>query len=146
MLAQFQRVQRIRDVFFGAGSASPEVHFNVIADSLDGSVSRFRLDVDGQPFEYAFGPLQSRSMKWPGSVGSASFSFDTPHGPIPGDSRQGPWAWFRLLDRAQTERASDIRYRVTLSAGGKSMRFILEAASVRNPFGRNEVAGFRCAM
>jgi type VI secretion system protein ImpL len=146
MLAQFQRVQRIRDIFFGAGSASPEAHFNLVADSLDASVSRFRLDFDGQSFEYAFGPLQSRPMTWPGSVGSAYFSFDTPHGPIPGNSEQGPWAWFRLLDRAKRERVSDIRYRITFSAGGKSMRLVLEAASVRNPFGRNEVAGFRCAM
>jgi hypothetical protein len=26
------------------------------------------------------------------------------------------------------------------------MRAILEAASIRNPFGRNELSGFRCTM
>jgi type VI protein secretion system component VasK len=44
------------------------------------------------------------------------------------------------------ERDSDTRFKVTFSAGGKSMRVIMDAASVRNPFARNEVAGFRCAM
>jgi type VI protein secretion system component VasK len=44
------------------------------------------------------------------------------------------------------ERESDVRYRVTFSAGGKTMRVMLDAASSRNPFGRNSLAGFSCAM
>lgn len=146
MLQQFQRAQRIRDIYFGPGAQTPEVRFNLIADTLDATVTRFSLDVDGQSFEYRHGPVQSRSMKWPGTAGDASFVFDAPSGPVPGPSRQGPWAWFRLLDQAQIERSSDSRYRVTFRAGGKSMRVILEAASIRNPFARNEAAGFRCAM
>ncbi len=146
MLQQFQRARRIRDIYFGAGAQTPEVRFNLIADTLDPTVTRFSLDVDGQSFEYRHGPVQSRSMKWPGSAGEASFLFDSPGGPIPGPSRQGPWAWFRLLDQAHIERSTDSRYRVTFSAGGKSMRVILESASIRNPFARNEAAGFRCTF
>jgi type VI secretion system protein ImpL len=148
MLAQFQRVQRIRDVYFAAGGTSPEAHFNLQADTLDPSVTRFTLDVDGQPFEYRFGPQQIHSMKWPGSIGTASFGFEGPSGPIPGGSSKqpGPWAWFRLLDEAQIEHTSDSTSRITFSAGGKTMRVALEAASIRNPFARNEVAGFRCTM
>jgi type VI protein secretion system component VasK len=51
-----------------------------------------------------------------------------------------------LLAQAQVERDSDSRFKLTFSAGGKSMRVIMEAASIRNPFARNELAGFRCAM
>jgi type VI protein secretion system component VasK len=51
-----------------------------------------------------------------------------------------------LLAQAQIDRNSDTRLTVTFSAGGKTMRVIMDAASVRNPFGRNELAGFRCAM
>ena len=36
--------------------------------------------------------------------------------------------------------------KVTFNAGGKTMRVLMEAASVRNPFARNELAGFHCAM
>ena len=146
MLPQFQRVQRIREVFFGAGGRTPETHFSLTPDSLDASVTRFTLDVDGQPFEYRHGPQQSRSIGWPGSAGQASFAFEDNSGPIPGSAKQGPWAWFRLLDQARIEHDSETRFRITFSAAGKSMRVALEAASIRNPFGRNEVRGFRCTM
>jgi len=146
MLQQFQRVQRIRDVFFGTGVRSPEARFSLTPETLDASVTRFTLEVDGQPFEYRHGPQQSRSIVWPGPAGQASFAFEDSSGPIPGIARQGPWAWFRLLDQSQMVHESETRFRVTFSAGGKSMRVALDAASIRNPFGRNEVRGFRCTM
>jgi type VI secretion system protein ImpL len=147
MLQQFQRVQRIRDIYFAPGARGPEARFSLMADSLDGSVARFTLNVDGQPFEYRYESPRPRAMTWPGSSGDASFAFEDRTGrPIPGASFQGPWAWFRLLAQSRVERDSDTRFKVTFSAGGKSMRVIMDAASVRNPFARNELAGFRCAM
>jgi type VI secretion system protein ImpL len=146
MLQQFQRVQRIRELYFKPGGQTPEARFTLLPDSLDASVTRFTLDVDGQPFEYRHGPTQTRAMSWPGSTGQASFGFEDHSGPIPGMAKQGPWSWFRLLDQTQIERDSDTRYRITFGAGGKTMRVILEATSIRNPFGRNELSGFRCAM
>ncbi len=85
-------------------------------------------------------------MSWPGTVSQASYAFEDQSGPIPGAVKQGPWAWFHLLDMARVDRESETRYRVTFSAGDKNMRLILDASSVRNPFGRSEVSGFRCAM
>jgi type VI secretion system protein ImpL len=144
MLAQFERAQRIRDVFFGSGSQLPQVQFNLLPDTLDPTVTSFRLNVDGQPFQYQHGPVQSFSMKWPGGIGQASFEFAAPEGPIPGPALDGPWAWFRLLALARIERLSGTRYRVTFSAGGKSMSVILEADSIRNPFGQDAATGFNC--
>jgi type VI secretion system protein ImpL len=147
MLQQFQRVQRIRDIYFAPGSPGPGAKFSLLADSLDGSSARFTLTVDGQAFEYRYESPRPRPITWPGASGDASFAFEDRSGkPIPGSSFQGPWSWFRLLSQAQVERDSDTRFKVTFSAGGKSMRVIMDAASVRNPFARNEVAGFRCAM
>jgi type VI secretion system protein ImpL len=60
--------------------------------------------------------------------------------------KQGPWAWFRALEQAQVRRDSDTRVFVTFSAGSHTMRVVLDAASVRNPFVRDELAGFRCSM
>jgi type VI secretion system protein ImpL len=147
MLQQFQRVQRIRDIYFAPGAHGPEAKFSLLADSLDGSVARFTLTVDGQPFEYRYESPRTRPMTWPGTVGEASFAFEDRGGrPIPGPSFQGPWAWFRLLGQAHVERDSDTRFKVTFTAGGKSMRVIMDAASIRNPFARNELAGFHCGM
>lgn len=144
MLAQFERARRIRDVFFGTGSQMPQVRFDLRADTLDPTVTAFRMSVDGQGFQYAHGPVRSVTLQWPGASGQASFEFDSPGGPIAGPAFQGPWAWFRLLDGAQVAPLSGSRYRVTLQAGGKSMSLILDAASIRNPFGQDAAAGFRC--
>jgi type VI secretion system protein ImpL len=145
MLRQFERARRIRDVFFGTGSQLPQVRFDMRADTLDPTVTAFRLNVDGQAFQYEHGPVRSVSMSWPGASGQAAFEFDSPSGPIPGAAFQGPWAWFRLLDRAQVAPLSGSRYRVTFSAGGKAMSVIIDAASIRNPFGQDAAAGFRCS-
>ncbi|MGH8294296.1 MAG: type VI secretion system membrane subunit TssM, partial [Steroidobacteraceae bacterium] len=144
LLRQFERAQRIREVYFGSGSQLPQVRFNMSADTLDPTVTAFRLSIDGQSFQYAHGPVRSMSMQWPGTSGQAAFEFDSPAGPIPGPAFQGPWSWFRLLDRAHVTPLSGSRYRVTFSAGGKSMSVILDAASIRNPFGKDVVAGFSC--
>jgi type VI protein secretion system component VasK len=50
-----------------------------------------------------------------------------------------------LLEDGSVQPQSDVRYLVTLSAGGRTARVALEAASVRNPFARNELRNFRCA-
>jgi type VI secretion system protein ImpL len=142
LLRQFELVKSIRDAYFKENA--PEARFSLLPESLDAATTRFTLDVQGQSLEYRHGPLQSRPFVWPGSSTDANFSFETGSGSAPGPELQGPWAWFRLLDGARIERVSDTRYRITFSAGGHSMRLILDASSSRNPFGQNPLAGFRC--
>ncbi|HEY8508373.1 MAG TPA: type VI secretion system membrane subunit TssM, partial [Steroidobacteraceae bacterium] len=146
ILRQFQAVQRIREVYFQPGSPLPSARFTLTPDSLDASATRFTLEVDGQSLEYRHGPQQTRAINWPGTAGAASFAFEDRNGPIPGLAKQGPWAWFRLLDAAEVTAQSDTRFRITFNAGGKSASVLLEASSIRNPFGRNALAGFRCSM
>ncbi len=148
MLKQFQQAQRIRDVYFKPGAQLPEARFNLTPDSLDIGTTRFALDLDGQPFEYRHGPQQSKAMVWPGGagVGLATVVFEERSGSGPNFAKQGPWAWFRTLDAAQVARDSDTRMGVTFSAGEHAMRVVLDAASSRNPFVRDELAGFRCGI
>jgi type VI secretion system protein ImpL len=147
MLRQFQQAQRIREVYFKPGTQVPEARFNLTPGSLDVAVTRFGLDLDGQRFEYRHGPQQSSPLTWPGgAVGQVAITFEERSGGSPNVVKQGPWAWFRMLDQAQVNRASDTRLGVTFTAGGHSMQVTLDAASIRNPFTRDELAGFRCAM
>lgn len=144
LLAQFQAVQRIRDIYFRAG-AKPEIRFNMTPDLLDNAVSRFSLNIDGQMMEYRHGQLQSLSYTWPGSgAGHVEVTFDTDGAPAIG-AFQGPWAWFRALDQARIQPQSDTRFLVTFTQGGHSARVLIEATSVRNPFARNELESFRCS-
>jgi type VI secretion system protein ImpL len=145
LLAQFQSAERIRQVFFKPGGQTPEVHFNVAPDDLDQDVDRFRLEIDGQAFEYRHGPPRVVSMAWPGGpVGAAVANFELHDGSHPQLAFQGPWAFFRLLDHAGTQVQSDTRFLVTFRQDGKSARVVLEAASIRNPLARHELARFHC--
>jgi type VI secretion system protein ImpL len=146
MLRQFQQAQRIRDVYFKGGSQVPEARFNLTPDTLDVGTNRFALEIDEQALEYRHGPQQSRALVWPGGsgIGATSVVFEERSGSGPSFSRQGPWAWFRTLDAAQVTRDSDTRMGVTFVGREHSMRLLLDAASSRNPFVRDEIAGFRC--
>ena len=61
-------------------------------------------------------------------------------------TKEGPWAWFRLLHEAQlvVRRASPICSAVTFSAGPHSASFELLADSVDNPFDLGLFQRFRC--
>ncbi len=147
LLRQFEQAQRIRDVYFKVGAQVPEARFNLTPDVLDAGTTRFALDLDGQPFEYRHGPLQSKTLTWPGGgVGQSVVVFEEHGGMGPSVAKQGPWAWFHALDTAQVKRDSDTRLEVTFGAGAHSMRVLLDATSIRNPFVRDELAGFHCGM
>jgi type VI secretion system protein ImpL len=146
ILRQFQTVQQIREAYFGSNGQAPETRFNLTPDFMDAAATRFTLEMDGQSFEYRHGPQQTRPLTWPGQAGAASFSFEDRGTNIPGVSAEGPWAWFRLLEKARVERESATRYRVTFTAGDRSMRVILDAGSSRNPYTSNPLSGFRCTM
>ena len=145
LLAQFQSAERVRQVFFKPGGQTPEVRFNVSPDELDDNVERFRLEIDGQAFEYRHGPPKAVSMSWPGgTVGQAVASFEQRGGAHPQTAFQGPWALFRLLDQASVVPQSDTRLLATFKVNGSQARVLFEAASIRNPIVRQDVIRFRC--
>ncbi|HKE46338.1 MAG TPA: type VI secretion system membrane subunit TssM [Steroidobacteraceae bacterium] len=147
LLNQFQLVQRIREVYFKPGGQLPEVRFNVTPDALDAQASRFALDIDGQMLEYRHGPQQSRAVTWPGgAAGQSSVVFEERGGSGPSVAYQGPWAWFRILDKSQLTPQSDTRFLANFSLSGHSASVVLEATSIRNPFAANELGRFRCTM
>ena len=145
MLNQFQTVERIRKAYFPAGAQLPEMRFTLTPESLDANVRRLAISIDGQMLEYRHGPLRAQPCAWPGPApGQASVLFEEGSGAGPNRAYQGPWAFFRLLDEATLQPQSELKYLVTLSAGGHTARVTLEASSVRNPFARNELRGFNC--
>ncbi|MEL6479426.1 MAG: type VI secretion IcmF C-terminal domain-containing protein, partial [Pseudomonadota bacterium] len=60
-------------------------------------------------------------------------------------TRDGPWAWFRLLDAAEIRRTNvSDRSRVIFNIGGRISVFQLRAGSALNPFTLPAIASFRC--
>jgi type VI secretion system protein ImpL len=145
MLRQFEQAQRIRDMFFAGGAATPQVRFIVTPSSLDAGSRQFLLEIDGQNMIDNHGPQRPVNVTWPGTRPVGAATFEERGGMRVNIVAEGTWAWFKLLDAAQVEAQSDVSYLVTFARGGHEAKVTLEAASVRNPFGKRELQQFRCA-
>lgn len=147
VLRQFETAQRIRDKYFTAGAAGPQVAFTVTPLNMSAAVRRFVLEIDGQRYEYQHGPERTQPGRWPGPMpGAAAATFEDNASGRPNIAVQGAWAWFRLLDVAQVRQESDLRYEITFEKAGYQSLIRIEAASVFNPFGQRELAQFRCQV
>jgi type VI secretion system protein ImpL len=146
MLRQFEAARHIRDNFFRPGSQELELSFRVSPVELDPRLTKFLLQIDGQSFEYQFGPDRTLRMTWPRDVGEAAVTFFDRSPVPPSAAYRGNWALFRLLDAMQVQAESETRHVVTFSRNGYVARVRFEADSNRNPFHRRELLSqFRCA-
>jgi type VI secretion system protein ImpL len=145
-LGQFRAAEEIRRMFFQHGASMPSLTFAIAPTGLDDRSKRFILELDGQVVEYAHGPERSVTLKWPGEkVGAAVGTFEESAGARSTIVFDGPWAWFRLMEAAQVDRESEVRYSLTLASGGHRARLRLDASSVWNPFGqRDQLREFHC--
>ncbi|HVS76946.1 MAG TPA: type VI secretion system membrane subunit TssM [Steroidobacteraceae bacterium] len=145
LLREFETADRIGQIFFPPGSQLPTARFTATPESLDASVRRLEVDIDGQKLEYRHGPQVPQPLVWPGPApGQASVLFEESGGTGPHRAYQGPWALFRLLDSATVRQETPLKYVVTLQAGGRTASLLLEAGSAINPFGQTLLRGFRC--
>jgi type VI secretion system protein ImpL len=144
VLAQFERAADIRDSFFLG--AQPKVNFELKPVELDPNATSVLLEIEGQQLEYAHGPIQPQGMGWPGAGGRVRVAFQPAQSGVDNSvSREGPWAFFRLLDAAHIQRSNlTDRFNVTFTAGGRYATFELRAGSVLNPFSLPALRSFRC--
>lgn len=145
-IRQFQLASQIRDAFFATGN-SPQVQFELKPKLLDSSVGTFRLQIEGQEAVYRHGPEQAISLKWPGPNPSQGVRmvFETLDGRQIGRSKEGAWAFFRLLDEATIVPGdAPEKFTLTFQLQGLTASYELRAASVNNPFNLQQLQGFRC--
>ncbi len=146
-LLQFQRAQAIRDIFFrGARTAGFRLDFKPL--EMDASITQLILDVDGQLVNYSHGPQVRTAVQWPGPRGSTQTRLQFSPPLAGGTSAQifdGPWALFRMFDRAKIETTPQAeRFLVTFSIDGRKAQFEVTTSSVQNPFRLPELEQFSC--
>ncbi|MGZ8264972.1 MAG: type VI secretion IcmF C-terminal domain-containing protein, partial [Burkholderiales bacterium] len=142
-----QRAQAIREVFFRGGSA-PGIKLELKPVALDTAITQLVIDVDGQVLKYSHGPQIATPVQWPGPKGTSQVRLQaTPPG-ASGSSGQlfeGPWALFRLLDRAQIQPTSQPeKMLATFNIDGRRAQFEIISGSVQNPLRLPEIEQFRC--
>lgn len=147
-LLEFQRAQAIRDVFFRSGGRGASMQLEFKPLEMDASITQLILDVDGQLVKYSHGPQVPMTVKWPGPRGSTQVRLQLSPPSAAGTSGQvfeGPWALFRMLDRARVESTGQPeKFVVSFSLDGRKAQFEVTTNSVSNPFRLPELAQFRC--
>ena len=97
---------------------------------------------------YAHGPQQPTPIQWPGPRGSSQVRLQIEPKRVGAESGlvfEGPWALFRLLDRAQIDAGTQPeRFNVTFRVDGRRAVFEVVASSVLNPFKMRELEQFQC--
>jgi type VI secretion system protein ImpL len=146
VLLQFERADAIKNTYFRGGGSTPSVAFDLRPLDMDASITRFTLDLDGQLVSYAHGPPPRSALQWPAPNPKGEVRIEM--APPVGESlarEPGPWAWFRLLDRADvtpTDRAEV--FTVDFTLGGRTAHYELIARSANNPFEFPDLQLFEC--
>jgi type VI secretion system protein ImpL len=146
-LQQFERAHEIRQAFFPPGSNGLTMRLSLRPVGMDASLSQAILDVDGQLVSYAHDNAPAASVQWPGPRMSNRITLQvyTAQGGEHAQTFDGPWALFRLFDKAQiAQSAQPERFRATLNAGGRRVAYDVITSSVQNPFRMPALQAFKC--
>jgi type VI secretion system protein ImpL len=144
LLEQFQAADRIRKMFFPAGSKTPSVKFFVTFSDVDSTATRFVLLVDGQTMDDKH---LKQQVTWPGPTpGSASSEWESRYYD-PMKTYGGPWAWFRMVDDTRVATAADPDQRIVLNIQNRYHRVhvtVEPSTASANPFVSWDWRQFSC--
>ena len=147
-LRQFERANAIKETFFRGGGDTPSVRFEMRPVGMDATISKFSLNLAGKTITYSFGPQITEYMEWPGPDQNAEVHIEMSPPAPDGASmlrERGPWAWFRVLDKANISPAQQPEhFQVEFRIGDRSATYELIARSAYNPFRFDELERFRC--
>lgn len=144
-MAQVNRARAFRDLFFDS-SGNLAVSLTLTPALLDARALSAVMVVGAQRMSYRHEPPRPFEFRWPGTddgAAGASLQVAMTDGTLRQIDTGGPWALFRLLDRAErgtgTDRAG-LRFRL----GDVAVDYALRGASVTNPFTNRDWMDFRC--
>ena len=144
-LSMFEQANRIKTVFFPAGSKEPRISFSVEPTDLDIKAKGLNLFVGEQTLSYQYGIQQATPMVWPSGNNNVRVNFTNVQ---PGEPTSltidGPWAFFHLLQRQQFERQSPTQFNLHIAFSGRYASFLVTASTVTNAFQKNVLKGFKC--
>lgn len=147
-LKQFQTAAIIRDSFFTGGGQTPQVRYEVKPLILDENVASFRLEFEGQQLSYSHGPARNETLLWPGPQPNTGvrLTFQTLDNQVFSASEEGPWAWFRTLEKAEVKRTGlGNQFLITFYVNGYSAAYELRTTSIHHPIRLTTLKNFRCS-
>ncbi|WP_199187175.1 MULTISPECIES: type VI secretion system membrane subunit TssM [unclassified Photobacterium] len=138
VLKQFESAKKIQHAFFNRKGLL-DVEFTIEPVSLSANQLRSVINVDGQYIEFSHGPRHPTEVIWPNTLRETAISKLSL---VPSAANlspravtvQGPWAFFRLLEKGEVVSASStsVDYKFALDSGNVVYRLNSEADA--NPF------------
>jgi type VI secretion system protein ImpL len=138
VLKQFANAKKIQQAFFNRKGIL-DVEFTLEPINLSANQRRSVINVDGQYIEYSHGPRHPVELIWPNTLRDTSIS-KLSLVPILANlspraiTIQGPWAFFRLLERGQVVSASETSVDYRFSINGGNVVYRLNTEEDANPF------------
>ena len=150
-LKQIKIAQSIKNIFFRKSAEVPGISFQLKPYRLSKNDARFWLDVGDQRISYTHGPKFWKDLNWSAEEGNnrVRLVFEDLDGNNHEKSFEGPWAWLRLQDQSKvskTQQSSTYLVEYNINDGGTShtMKFLIKAKSINNPFSQNLLGAFKC--
>ncbi len=153
-LDSFEQATQIRQQFFngggmdGAAGTRMSLRMNVAVTTMDPDIAQLMINMDGQGQRYAHGPVVPLSFTWPGARGGTAAEIlaeSLTGGNLPTVGATGPWALFRLIDKAKAR--SEIagnRLSVRYELGGRAVMLEFSTQGSSNPLTSNILQTFNC--
>ncbi|MES2296685.1 MAG: type VI secretion system membrane subunit TssM, partial [Pseudomonadota bacterium] len=145
-LDEFQRAATVRDRFFASGGRQASMRFELKPQTMDATLTKLTLEIDGQTLSYApKEALRGTPFQLPSGKNTNQVRFDTAP-PLSADFKtDGPWAWFRMIDKGVLEKTAQAeRFKLSYDLEERTVVFDLTASSVNNPFRRDAIEKFHC--
>ncbi|PVY77669.1 type VI secretion system protein ImpL [Tamilnaduibacter salinus] len=146
VMQALRQAEKIREAYF-ARSGGLDVEFALEPLNLTANKRRSVMNVDGQLVEFSHGPRQSIPLIWPNTLRESVQSRVTlvpatlnrsPRSKI----ARGPWAFFRLLDKAEVNGVSASAVDITFRLDDGEVQYRLHAAGNTNPFTQQLLADY----
>ncbi|MET0180631.1 MAG: type VI secretion IcmF C-terminal domain-containing protein, partial [Novosphingobium sp.] len=139
---EFAKAGEVRDLLVGG------VTVKVEASAFGGEVDAAELASGGVTARFERAAPVVRQVSWSaqGGVPEAGVTLFKGTTKVFSDGTEGPWALFRLMDKAKRENAGPRALLATFGQAAGSVTFKITLRNERNPFGRGGLWSFRCPV
>lgn len=143
---EFAKAAQIRDLLVGG------LPLKVNVATFGGEVGSIEFSSGGTTYKFDRGSNAPKPILWSASGGLPEASVvlykTAAAGAAPEELRrietEGPWALFRLIDKATKENAGEKAVKATFGDGARSVSLMISLPTDKNPFSRGGIWSFRC--
>ena len=136
VLDQFERSNIIQKMFFDKYGIL-RVNFTLQMINLDPSVRSIDISINDQKSTSTNQSATLAYISWPGSddINNVTINLQNDQGQIFTVSEDGPWAWFKVLDKTNVHQDKDSQhFSLEIDMNNFSSKYNLIASSPINPF------------